>query len=177
MNKALKVIHHKTDCSIILTTEKAYFSLIWLHGLGDSSAGFLDYFQSPFSPVYKGARVKLIQAPSRKVTINGGAKFNSWYDIKDFSFTGKDEDKYSIKEINESLSIIEENIKQEIEYWKQNSKEFSEEKICKRIFVGGFSQGCAISLLYGLTSKRSLAGILCYSGHVFQSFELINKGR
>jgi predicted esterase len=42
--------------------------------------------------------------------------------------------------------------------------------------VGGFSQGCAMSLLYALTSENLLGGIIGYSGHVFRSFDLKNKG-
>lgn len=45
MKKALQIIPNKIDKSITLIPENHYFSLIWLHGLGDSSAGFLDYFQ------------------------------------------------------------------------------------------------------------------------------------
>jgi phospholipase/carboxylesterase len=47
----------------------------------------------------------------------------------------------------------------------------------KRVFIGGFSQGCAISLAYGLTSPDILAGILGFSGHMFKSFELKNKSK
>ena len=85
MNKALKVIPNKVDKSILLTLEKPYFSLIWLHGLGDSSAGFLDFFQMDTSPVFKGARVKLLHAPIRPVTINSGMTMPSWYDIRELS--------------------------------------------------------------------------------------------
>jgi predicted esterase len=45
MHKAFQIIPNKIDKSILILPEKAYFSLIWLHGLGDSAAGFLDYFQ------------------------------------------------------------------------------------------------------------------------------------
>jgi hypothetical protein len=41
----------------------------------------------PKSPVYDGARVRLLQAPLRPVTINHGAPCNSWYDIKTFDKT------------------------------------------------------------------------------------------
>lgn len=81
MKKAVQILQQE-DHSIFLTPELAKFSLIWLHGLGDSSAGFLDYFRLPESPVFRGARVKLLQAPIRPVTINGGMKMPSWYDIK-----------------------------------------------------------------------------------------------
>jgi phospholipase/carboxylesterase len=82
MKKALQTIPNKLDKSILLTLDKPWFSLIWLHGLGDTSVGFLDFFQDKTSPVYRGARVKLLHAPIRPVTINGGATCPSWYDIK-----------------------------------------------------------------------------------------------
>lgn len=40
MKMALQILPNKIDKSITLLPEKATFSLIWLHGLGDSSAGF-----------------------------------------------------------------------------------------------------------------------------------------
>ena len=88
MKKGLQVIPNKVNKSILLSLEKPYYSLIWLHGLGDSSAGFLDFFQMPQSPVFKGARVKLLHAPFQPVTINGGMTMPSWYDIVDLSAVG-----------------------------------------------------------------------------------------
>lgn len=82
MQNALRTIPNKIDKSILVTTDKSWFSLIWLHGLGDSSAGFLDFFSHKASPVFQGARVKLLHAPIKPVTINGGATCPSWYDIK-----------------------------------------------------------------------------------------------
>jgi predicted esterase len=55
--------------------------LIWLHGLGDTSEGFVDYFQMKDSPLFHGAKITLLQAPWRAVTINDGEECNSWYDI------------------------------------------------------------------------------------------------
>lgn len=88
--RALKIIPNKLDKSILILPESPSFSLIWLHGLGDSSVGFLDYFQIKQSPAFRGCRVRLLHAPQRKVTINGGTPFNSWYDIKSFAGSGKD---------------------------------------------------------------------------------------
>ena len=62
----------------------------------------------------------------------------------------------------------------EAEYWKK------EQKIddgYKRVFVGGLSQGCAISLAYGLTSKNIIGGVIGLSGHLFNGFELPNLGK
>lgn len=43
--------------------------------------------------------------------------------------------------------------------------------------MGGFSQGCAVSLLYGLSSDKLLGGAVGWSGHLFQSFDLKNQGK
>ena len=117
------------------------------------------------SPLFRGAKIVLLEAPNRKVTINDGDTCNSWYDIK--ADIGTDEEKYSIEEIKESLEIIERTVCKEIEYWKEKGVEESEERLCKRIFVGGFSQGCAMSLCYGLSSNKLLGGIIGFSGELF----------
>jgi hypothetical protein len=54
--------------------------------------------------------VNLLQAPARKVTINSGGVYNSWYDIKSLAGFGVDDDRYSIKEIKESLMILDKNV-------------------------------------------------------------------
>lgn len=46
MKAAYKILN-EADKTIILIPEKPLFSVIWLHGLGDTSAGFLDYFTLP----------------------------------------------------------------------------------------------------------------------------------
>ena len=58
-------------------------------------------------------------------------------------------------------------MEEEVEFWKQRGVK---DDIYKRIFVGGFSQGCAISLLYGLTCKHPIGGVIGLSGYLFQSF-------
>lgn len=89
--------------------------MIWLHGLGDTSAGFLDYFMLPDSPLHKGGRIKLLQAPIRAVTVDAGNKYPSWYDIKMWDFEDKiDEDKRcSLAEVKESLEIVGRKVEEE----------------------------------------------------------------
>jgi predicted esterase len=43
--------------------------------------------------------------------------------------------------------------------------------------VGGFSQGCAIALSYGISCEPPVAGIIGYSGHLFKSTPLRNIGK
>lgn len=77
------------DQSVTLSLPDYKYTIIWLHGLGDTPDGFSQYFQAKQSPVYKGAKIKLLQAPIRQVTANGGMKMPSWYDIKSFQFSTK----------------------------------------------------------------------------------------
>lgn len=105
------------DGSITLVPNEPRYSLIWLHGLGDTSEGFLDWFKMPNSPLYSGARICLLQAPIRKVTVNGGAQCTSWYDIKTFDrekwMKQSDEDVYSMEEIKDSQKILDRRVKEE----------------------------------------------------------------
>lgn len=81
------------------------YTIVWLHGLGDTSEGFLDFFLSGSSVVPPHTRVVLLTAPERRVTINMGMKSTSWYDILDLSFKpGKDV--ISDSEVQESFIII-----------------------------------------------------------------------
>ena len=58
------------------------YSLIWLHGLGDSAQGFISIFaEREHSFVPSTCKVILPTAPIRAVTLNQGMKMNSWYDI------------------------------------------------------------------------------------------------
>ena len=88
MKNSFKTVANEVDKSITFIPENPKFSLIWLHGLGDSPVGFADFFALSQSPVSIGAKVKLLHAPINPVTINGGAKMPSWYDIKSLGFKG-----------------------------------------------------------------------------------------
>lgn len=60
------------------------YSLIFLHGLGDTSMGFFDLFldkKNEFNIVPKECRVVLPTAPIQPVTLNDGYEMNSWFDV------------------------------------------------------------------------------------------------
>jgi hypothetical protein len=58
-------------------------TVIWMHGLGDSADGFLDVFSKPDYSLDIGTiKYVLLNAPENPVTMNGGAKMRSWYDMK-----------------------------------------------------------------------------------------------
>ena len=120
---------------IILTPTAGHkHTLVWMHGLGDSAEGFLDFFYNP-DPMLpnKNTKVVLLNAPCVPVTCNGGMVMNSWYDI--LTFKPKIEvDEKSIKENTERI------IKRIEEEAKVLNGDYS------KIFVGGFSQGCCMAL-------------------------------
>jgi len=123
--------------------------VIWLHGLGDSGAGF-----SPVVPVLNlpqdhAIRFIFPHAPEQAVTVNQGAVMRSWYDIKSMDLHHR-ADKQGVIESEQAVhKLIEEQIAQGIS--------------SDRIVLAGFSQGGVISLFTGLRYPQKLAGILAMS--------------
>eukprot|EP00123_Amoebidium_parasiticum_P000384 comp10940_c0_seq1/m.5517 comp10940_c0_seq1/g.5517 ORF comp10940_c0_seq1/g.5517 comp10940_c0_seq1/m.5517 type:complete len:218 (-) comp10940_c0_seq1:208-861(-) len=131
---------------VIEAVEKHTATLIFLHGLGDSGHGW-----SPVMKMIRSKHMKIIcpHAPNQKVTLNMGMRMPSWFDL--FGLSPNDpEDAPGIKESAKKVQgIIEEEIKAGIP--------------SNRIFLGGFSQGGAISLYAGLTFGQPLGGLTALS--------------
>ena len=91
--KIPEIYRNVSNSSITLTYGKPHCTLIWLHGLGDTSEGFLSFFTHSHSPLYDQVKIKLIQAPLRRITINQGEVSHSWYNVKSLQrFTEPEED-------------------------------------------------------------------------------------
>lgn len=60
----------------------------------------------------------MLHAPFRPVSINGGIPFTSWYDIRNLSGGGKEEERFNFDEVRESLAIIDKHVVEEINFWK-----------------------------------------------------------
>ncbi|CAF1289362.1 unnamed protein product [Adineta steineri] len=121
------------------------YSIIWLHGFGDSSDGYKDLFTQIQPP---NTRVVLPNAPKQLITIQGRQhNLRSWY--------GEE-----AKDAQKGLELIEsvnELIDGELKLVKDAS----------HIIIGGFSQGGSLSLLVGINySKQQLGGIICCGGDV-----------
>ena len=58
------------------------YTVIWLHGLGQSAESYLQYVSGadPMIP-NQNTKVVLLTAPKIPVSIKGGAVINAWYDI------------------------------------------------------------------------------------------------
>lgn len=109
-------------------------SIIFLHGLGDSGSGWAFLAE-------EARRQKRLQhvnfvfpnAPTRPVTLNFGMAMPAWYDIPSLGAIRSNQDEKGIMESVETL--------------KNLIKEQQDKGIpLNRIVIGGFSQGCAVSL-------------------------------
>eukprot|EP00729_Bicosta_minor_P005156 gene5156-26577_t len=131
--------------------ESATATVILIHGLGDSADGWagaaLELFEElPY------ARFVLPTAPEQPVTLNGGFKMTSWYDIESLD----DRSQEKAAGLEDSRAIIDGIVDAQI----------AKGIPANRIVVSGFSQGGAMSLVAGLQSKHTLAGVLALSGYL-----------
>jgi phospholipase/carboxylesterase len=161
MNRT-KIVLERINRDIILTPPNYKSVLIWMHGLGDSAEGFLDVFDHSSRPVPEDMKIILLTAPNAAVTVNGGMRMNSWYDIK--SFERKDGDI--------SQSDVESNSKRVIKVIEDETKVVGS----NRIFIGGFSQGACMALYTGLSFEKELGGVIAMSGLLFP-FTKIAEGK
>jgi len=127
-------------------------TVIFQHGLGDTGDGWADVMEMIQERGNEHIKFILPNAPIQAVTINGGASMNSWYDIKSLTDRG-DENK---EEVDDSKAIIEAIIKNEIDNGIPS----------ERIMIGGFSQGCALSLYTFYQTPYKLAGCMGLSGYL-----------
>ena len=123
--------------------------VIWLHGLGDSGAGFAPVVPVLGLPANHSIRFIFPHAPEQAVTINGGYVMRSWYDIKSMDL----HDRADLQGVMASEQAVQQLIKEQID------KGISADKI----ILAGFSQGGVMSLFTGLRFTQKLAGIMALS--------------
>jgi phospholipase/carboxylesterase len=127
-------------------------SIIIMHGLGADGRDFVPIASqldlSDIGPV----RFIFPAAPVMPVTINGGYAMPAWYDILGADLARREDE----AGLRQSRSAIEAVIAHEV----------SRGIPAHRIVIGGFSQGCAMSLMVGLRHGERLAGILGMSGYL-----------
>lgn len=134
---------------IVNPASKATSCVIWLHGLGDSGAGFSPIVSALQLPQDHQIRFIFPHAPEQAVTINQGAVMRSWYDIKSMDLHNR-ADITGVMESEQRLhALIQEQIDSGI--------------AADKIVLAGFSQGGVISLFSGLRYSQKLAGILAMS--------------
>lgn len=134
-------------------------AVIFLHGLGDSPAGW-----SSLEDDLPDIRDRLGEvhyvfppAPTINLSINGGAKMPGWFDLYDWPIgvDAKDDRDGKLAAVKQIEDIVE--------------KLEREEGIPPhRVVVGGFSQGGAVALLAAYHQRKAekvpFAGCVCLSG-------------
>lgn len=123
--------------------------VIWLHGLGDSGAGFAPVVPELGLPVNHSIRFVFPHAPEQAVTINQGYVMRSWYDIKSMDLHDR-ADMHGVLASEISVNAL---IKEQVDAGIPANK----------IVLAGFSQGGVVSLFTGLRYSDKLAGIMALS--------------
>jgi phospholipase/carboxylesterase len=140
------------DSIEINTSANPELAVIWMHGLGDSGEGWAPIVNELDLAGMPGIRFVFPHANMMPVTLNGGYVMRSWYDIVHTDL-GRQEDE---KGLRESQVLVEALI----------AREKARGIPANRIVLGGFSQGCAMTLQAGLRHPEKLAGLMCLSGYV-----------
>ncbi len=136
----------------ILPNFQQRYSVIWMHGLGADGHDFESIVPELNLPQDHGIGFIFPNAPIQPVTINGGMKMRSWYDILEMSFQRK----VDCAGINQSSVLVEQLIQKELD------KGIASENI----LLAGFSQGGVIALHTALRYPQKLAGVLALSTYL-----------
>ncbi|QQX82147.1 alpha/beta hydrolase fold domain-containing protein [Shewanella sp. KX20019] len=145
---------------IVEPSTKATACVIWLHGLGDSGAGFAPVVPALGLPSGHTIRFIFPHAPEQAVTINGGYIMRSWYDIKSMDL----HDRADMQGVLDSEVQIKALINEQIALGIDPSN----------IVLAGFSQGGVMSLFTGLRLQHKLAGIMALSCYLPTADKLPN---
>ena len=134
------------------TGESPKSTIIILHGLGASATDFVPVARELDLRALGDVRFVFPFAPVQPVTINGGMSMPSWYDILGADLVRR-EDETSLRASAAALQAL-------------LDREIARGVPASRIVLGGFSQGCAMTLLTGLRAPQRLAGLLGMSGYL-----------
>ncbi|MBT6420623.1 MAG: carboxylesterase [Gammaproteobacteria bacterium] len=140
------------NCVEIPAVSTPKYSIVWLHGLGADGHDFESIV--PELSLNNMEHINFIfpNAPVQAVTINGGMKMRSWYDILEASLDRT----VAIDDIYQSSTLLDLLIQQQID---QGIK-------AENILLAGFSQGGVIALHSGLRYPHKLAGIMALSTYM-----------
>ena len=135
------------------TTSKSG-ALIFLHGLGDTPAGWSHLQRSlpKLQPRLSNLEYVFPAAPTIPISINGGMHMSGWFDLYDWPI------KVGAKDDPDGLAAGVESVEQHVK--ALNDMGIPSDKIV----VAGFSQGGAVALLTAYQSKTRYAGCVSLSG-------------
>ena len=127
-------------------------AIIWLHGLGADGYDFVPLVPQLQLPATARVRFVFPHAEVRPVTINAGYAMRAWYDIRELTPEGRDDE--------DGLAATRARIDRYVE------RELAGGLPAKRIVLAGFSQGGAVALHVGLRYPVPLAGIVALSAYL-----------
>ena len=96
---------NKRQSDIYMTPEDHKYTLIWMHGLGDTAEGWVDLFRDQ-NPCPLNMKIVLLTAPNQKVTVNMGMEMPSWYDILSLNFADTQARPYDLETVESSSKRI-----------------------------------------------------------------------
>lgn len=143
-------------------------TLVWLHGLGDSGAGFEPLWRAVQARAAPGLSVVLPNAPERAITVNMGLQMRGWYDIvsldRPASPTAADlDDGLALEDaagVAESTALLEELV-EEVGAGDNAG-----------VLLGGFSQGAAMALHLAVRARQRgtpFAATALFSGYALHA--------
>ncbi|KAI0032880.1 lysophospholipase I [Vararia minispora EC-137] len=125
-------------------------TVIFIHGLGDSGYGWLPVAEMyAADPDFDSVKWVLPHASRRPVTANNGYTMPAWFDILESG----NEARQDVDGILASTRAIDSLVQ-------------AEARTTRRVVLGGFSQGAALAIIAGLSTKTRLAGVAALSGRV-----------
>jgi phospholipase/carboxylesterase len=140
------------DCVERQTGPSPTWTVLWLHGLGDSGDGFAPIVPELVRPGWPALRFVFPHAPVRPVTINGGVRMRAWYDIADLDLAHRADETGVAKSTEQVEALI--------------AREAQRGIAPDRLILAGFSQGGAITLAVGLRRTVPLAGLIALSTYL-----------
>lgn len=149
----MKYTRQETDREVTLSpAASATATVVVLHGLGADGWDFVPVVQELRLPDALPVRFVFPHAPVRPITVNNGYEMRGWYDIRDFSITGRED----VEGMTESADRIAEYVRRERELGVPPG----------RVVLAGFSQGGAVALHGGLRFPERLGGIVALSTYL-----------
>lgn len=136
---------------LILSPAHVDSCVIFLHGLTASGLTFKPWAQQ-LANVLPKTRFVLPHAPVQPVTWANGEPLSAWYDLRSNNFLENEDERGILQAVAYVHRLIDEQLASGID--------------SQKIFIGGFSQGCAIALLAGTLYSQTLGGIFGIAGYL-----------
>jgi phospholipase/carboxylesterase len=127
-------------------------TVIVLHGLGADGWDFVPVVNELRLPDALPLRFVFPHAPVRPVTVNAGYEMRAWYDIREFTITGRED----LEGITDATDRVQRYVEVERDHGIAPAQ----------VVLAGFSQGGAVALHAGLRSRERLAGIVALSTYL-----------